>query len=119
MLVALRLWAPQWQANRVRLEVRADNVSALTLVATMRGRGWALVTIAREIALDFAKAACRPAVCAHVPGVGLELADRLSRRYQPSTTWQPPQKLVASAEATAPARPRAWYRSLGPPKVGP
>ena len=47
LLIALRIWSPQWQANRVRLEVRADNVTALTLITTMRGRGWALNTLAR------------------------------------------------------------------------
>ncbi len=114
LLVALRLWAPQWQSYRVRLEVRAVHVTALTLITTMRGRWWALNTSARDIAQDYAKAAFRPAVCAHVPGVGLEPADHLSRRYEPGRAFHRPPEFAASAEAAVPERPSAWYRSLGP-----
>ncbi len=126
-LVALRLWASRWHSHRVTLEVRADNVTALTMVATMRGRGWAVNTIAREVALDFAQAAFRPAVCAHVAGVSLSIADALSRRDQPTSGsssslslpsaapgWQLPTELSPAAEAHPPPRPATWHRALCP-----
>ncbi len=125
LLVALRLWADRWHSHRATLEVRADNVTSLTMVATMRGRGWALNVIAREVALDFAQAAFRPAVSAHVAGISLSIADTLSRRFQPSTGspsslppptaapgWQLPAELRAVPEAHPPARPAAYYTSL-------
>ncbi len=127
LLVALRLWAHRWHSHRVTFEVRADNIAALTLVTTMRGKGWALNVIARELALDYARAAFRPAVCARVPGVGLATADALSRRFQPEQGsssllplqaqrhgWAIPAVLPQAAEEHPPPRPASYYRSLGP-----
>ncbi len=99
----------------MRLEVRPDNVTALSMVATMRGRGWAVNTIARELALDFALAAFRPAVCAHVAGVGLSMADARSRRCAPGFDFKQPPELPLELEAVPEPRPRGWFRSLGPP----
>ena len=50
ILVAVRAWLPSCE-NRIQLNVRGDNVGALTLVLTMRPETAALVIIARELAL--------------------------------------------------------------------
>ena len=48
LVVALRTWKVHWRAERVSLEIRADSIAALTLVASLRAKGWALSAIARE-----------------------------------------------------------------------
>ena len=52
LLVALRLWRKIWTGRRPLLEVKSDNVSALTLFATLRATSSGLNLVAREFALD-------------------------------------------------------------------
>ena len=68
-LVALRLWSPRWQHFPVVLQVRNDNMGALTLFSTLRGRSTALSIIAREFALDLGRATCKPSLVQHIPGI--------------------------------------------------
>ena len=68
-LVALRLWSPHWQHFPVVLQVRNDNMGALTLFSTIRGISTALSIIAREFALDLGRATCKPSLVQHIPGI--------------------------------------------------
>ena len=117
MLVALRLWAPEWLQGRVRLRVRGDSVTMLTAVLHMQAAaGSSLILIAREVALDVAEAAYAPDVGSHLPGDANTLSDALSRRYSPEApAWKLPGELAEAVEATPPARNRAYYRTLVPP----
>ena len=111
LLVALRLWKPVWAAERVRLEVRADNIAALTLILHLKGSGHALNRIAREVALDLGDASFRPDVCSHTPGVASGIADALSRRFEPGVVFVLPPMLRAAREAHPPSRSPHWWRS--------
>ena len=70
LLVALRGWKEHWATERVSLEVRADNITALTMVMSLKGSSPAINRIARELALDLGDASFRPDVISHTPGVG-------------------------------------------------
>ena len=115
LLVALRIWKAEWMQHRVKLEVRADNVTALTLVASLKASSPALTRLARELALDLGDAAFRPDVVSHTPGVASGWADRLSRIHQPGCKDRDiPSALAPSLEVTAPPRESSFWR-LGLP----
>ena len=103
LLIALRTWKLVWHTHRVRLEARAGNVAAFNLVAALRGRGFALNTIARELALDLGDGTFRPDFCVHSPGVASKLADDLSRRFMQGVSWSPPAELRGVHETHPPA----------------
>lgn len=114
LLIALRLWKSVWKEQRARLEVRADNVSALTLVTHLRARGVATNLIARELALDLGDGSFRPDLCVHTPGIASKLADALSRRFEPkvASCWQIPAALLQAPEAQPPARDASFFTSF-------
>ena len=60
MLLALRTWKSFWCTERVRLEVRSDNIGALTLVMSLKEFTKAMNQVARELALDLGDAAYKP-----------------------------------------------------------
>ena len=64
-LVALRLWSVHWKHFPVFLQVRNDNMGALTLFATLKGGSQALSLLAREFALDLGLATCKPNLVQH------------------------------------------------------
>ena len=98
LLIALRLWASFWRQDRVKLEVRADNVTALTLLLKLKGSTWALNKIAREVAIDMGSAAFRPDVIMHTPGVASSIADALSRKFDPQYDFSFPAALANAKE---------------------
>ena len=112
LVVALRLWKQRWATERVRLEVRADNVAALTLLANLRGKGFALNLLAREIAIDLGDGSFRPDVLSHTPGVASSVADALSRRYVPERRHQHfvvPHILLDASEVAPPPRDEKFF----------
>ena len=100
----MRIWASVWQRSRITLEVRSDNVTALTMLASMRVHGKGLSLIARELALDIGRGVYRPDVCAHSPGVAHVVADALSRKFAPGYKFELPQCLAPASEVAAPPR---------------
>ena len=50
LLVALRTWKKFWGQERVSLEVRSDNIAALTLLLNLKGSSKALNRVGRELA---------------------------------------------------------------------
>ena len=125
ILVALRLWSVHWRQERVLLDVSTDNVSALTVLASLRGRGAGVSFIGRELALDFGQCAFLPDIVQHTPGVANVSADLLSRRFQPAAkvirgaVWAPPPGFSGSMEAHPPTRDEGYYRSLLAPPMPP
>jgi hypothetical protein len=95
--------------------VRGDNVTMLTMVLHFKGCSQGLAAIAREAALEVADAAYRPLCAEHIPGVANGIADALSRMHEPGATRALPACLRNARRVDAPARPRTWYRALGPP----
>ena len=98
ILVCLREWHHRWAHSRVVLEVKTDNIAALTLVASLRGRISALNRIGRELALDISEAHYAPTFVSHSPVVTNVIADALSRRFQPGKSFALPPALRDAAQ---------------------
>ena len=113
VLVSMRIWSSLWRRSRVKLEVRADNVTALTMLTTLRAKGPGVTLISRELALDLGNGTFRPDVCAHAPGVSHVVADALSRQHAPGFKFVMPTCLEDCRETPTPARDRSFYRTLG------
>ena len=111
-LVALRLWSRYWQGCRAKLQIRSDNVGALTLLATLRGKSKAMSVIAREYALDLGQAQWRPDVATHIPGLTNVICDTLSRRFDPHKKFVLPSLLTAAKAVLPPPRTDTWWKTL-------
>ena len=85
MLVALRLWSPDFRDGRIFLSARTDNMATLSLVAKMQPHSENLGLIARETALDISHMSYFPDVIQHIPGIANTCADALSHRFEPNT----------------------------------
>ena len=84
ILIALREWREWWKNGRVKLAVKSDNVTALSLLTKLKGSSASLNVVARELALEFGDCSFAPTVVSHAPGITLSTVDYLSRRYQPA-----------------------------------
>ena len=123
VLVALDLWSTRWTDARINLQVRSDNVTALTMLVKMRPGSPNIAIIAREIALRLVEFSFPPDAM-HTPGIAHALADDLSRIYAPGGIGD--VKLYnhrALADATLahpPNRPPSLYKAYNgtPPTVG-
>ena len=111
-LVALRLWEPLWANKAVRLRLKGDSVTMLTLVVNMRPSSPALSIIGRELAMVFSKATYVPIVAQHVPGVANVIADKLFRWFQPGVRPETPSALANARHRSAPSRVKDYYLTL-------
>ena len=114
ILVALRAWTDKHSSRKFRLQVRGDNVGALSLVLKMRPGSPQQALIAREIALEVVHFAFPPSVT-HTPGVAHVIADGLSRLDDPNYVKKDVLLHPALKNATCtsvPVRPKAWYKTL-------
>ena len=116
-LIALRLWLPLWQQERVSLRVRADNYTVLAMVSRMKASSPQLRLVAAEMALVLTDSCYMPWVAEHTPGVQNVVADALSRRFEPGFTFTLPSALEGATECTPPARDESWYRTLRAPAL--
>jgi hypothetical protein len=112
MLVSLRLWKHTWMNRRTVITVKADNIAALTMVASMKARRGPMSVVAREMALDVACGLYSPSIAEHLPGVVNEAADALSRRHQPGKTFVLPFLLKKATERRPDNRNSDWWRSI-------
>ena len=115
MLVALRLWKDRWLHSRVALKVKSDSISALILCLEFKTSGIGTSILAREIALDVACNEYSPTIVQHIPGVDNVIADPLSRRFMPDSSFTVPACLADVPEAVPPVRPRKYFRTLEAP----
>lgn len=60
-LISLRLWCNHWQGQRAKLQIRSDNVGALTMLTKLRG---GYPHSSRESALDLGHAQWKPDLAA-------------------------------------------------------
>lgn len=111
-LIALRVWAKYWQGCRAKLQIRSDNIGALTLLTTLRGRTKAMSIIAREYALDHGQAQWRPDLATHIPGLTNTVCDVLSRRYDPNNVFTLPKLLSKAKAIVPPHRDDSWWKTL-------
>ena len=114
ILVMLRTWAPRWKGRRVKLAVKSDSVSALTVLLKFKTIGEAPGVIAREIALDVAGSVYTPTLVRHIPGVANTVADVLSRWFAPGGPPQLPPILAEAQLRICPPRGREWWKTLRP-----
>ena len=117
VLVALRVWQSWWRRKQVCLEVKSDNVTALSLLCKLKGGSASLNIIARELALDFGDCSYRPTIVTHAPGISLKTVDTLSRRFQPKVNFKLPHHLQDVPEAHPPEREDKFFQALFPPEV--
>ena len=82
------------------------------LVLQLKGGGFALNRIARELALDLGDAAFRPDCVRHAPGVASGIADELSRRAVPGRSVVLPSVLSHVPETAPRVRDAAWWLSV-------
>ena len=47
VVAALRLWKDKWSGKRCTIAVNADNMTALVMTATLKGKGGAIAFLAR------------------------------------------------------------------------
>jgi hypothetical protein len=114
-LVSLRVWKHKWKSGRVRLKVRGDNVTMLSLLVRLRPPtdSPGLGLIARELALDIAESVYAPDVSEHLPGIANMVADALSRKFEVGPgNWKLPQFLLNTPEILVPSRDINYYRTL-------
>ena len=117
--MAVRLWAPLWKRQRVRLFLRSDNIGALTVFSALKSAGVAGNLIAREYALDVGKSEYEPELIQHIAGVTNVIADLLSRRTDPqkSDGWTVTAFLAHAKQWVPPPRVRSWWKTLATPGV--
>lgn len=109
------LWLPYGRATPVKLEVRSDFVSALSLVTHLKTSGKATKIIAREVALVLGECTYMPSVYSYVQGVRNDIADSLSRRFSPDFEFALLSQLSRAREDTPTPRVKAWWTSSHPP----
>ena len=92
LLIAVCVWAPIWKNSRVTLALRNDNIGALTIFSSLKGKYCPMNAVAREFALDMAESSYEPTLIQHVPGVANAISDVLSRKCDPkySADWRVP-----------------------------
>ena len=113
-LIALRVWSKHWQQFPVILQVRNDNMGALTLFATLKASSTALSIIAREFALDLGRATCKPSLVQHIPGLSNTVCDMLSRRFDSKAPFKLPRVLLQAKAIVPPPRHMSWWKSFQP-----
>eukprot|EP00971_Amphidinium_carterae_P266149 5279506-Amphidinium_carterae.1 len=107
-MLVLRHWQPQWCNQCVRLAVRSDSVTALSVVAHMKAAATTAL-LAQEIALDFAQVAYQPVIFEHVPGSTQVVCDTLSRWSSESVL---PDSLMNASFVQPCKRDLSFYRTL-------
>lgn len=104
MLAAIRKWRDAWARSRSALRVRGDNAAMLAMVRSFSGTSREMKAVAHELALEFAVAACPPAMVEHMLGAANVWPDVLGRKFHPNKQWALP--LAWHATALCQPRPR-------------
>jgi hypothetical protein len=104
-----------WIQERARIKVRSDSISALVLCLNLKTKGTGTTLIAREVALDIADALYAPHIVEHIPGLDNTVADMLSRRFAPGTTFVLPPCLLNVEELVLPQRDVNYFVTRSKP----
>ena len=98
--------------------MRSDSISASVLCLNLKTKGDGTSITAREIAVDIADAVYAPHIVEHIPGVENTVADMLSRKFAPGTTFELPECLRGVEELVLPTRTREFYTTaVLPPEL--
>ena len=88
----------------MKLDIRSDNISAVTLLSKLKAGSPKMNFLARVWAVVLALEPYRPDITAHIPGVSAVTVDALSRRHAPGSSWSTPAELLKVREVTVPKR---------------
>ena len=114
VLVAIDMWAAVWNQHRIILQIRSDNVTALTALVKMRPKTEGVGMIVRELAMRLVEMSFPPDAY-HTPGISHVIADRLSRVFAPdgdgvvANALHP--ALAHATLSTPPERTKQWYKA--------
>ena len=86
-----------------------DNVAALSMTAKVRAPSLALNGLAKELAVELGDGTFMPDFLSHVPGATHDVADGLSRKFQPDVSWTRPDALASAREVSLPSREVGFY----------
>ena len=116
ILVAMRIWLPDWGQERIKLVARSDSLAALGALGKLRSKSVHMNLIAAELALDLAEANYEVVIeHAHVKGCDNSWADALSRLAEPGGCFEVPPGLRHVRQRVVPARGRGWWLLSGNP----
>jgi hypothetical protein len=88
------------------------------MMLTLSVQGPGINLISREVALELADGSFAPQVVSHIPGVGNDLSDALSRRYDPGKApWKLPLSLRDVPRTSVLTRDDTYYISSIPPPL--
>ena len=113
LLLAARIWLVRFPIGSV-VRVKADNISALYLLAKGKAKSPELQVVAREIALDQAKERYEVTILQHINTKLNITADPLSRQHDPVPPPFPQDRLGEAKRIPIEVGPDFWQiRELG------
>ena len=110
ILTALKTWSKHFASGRVKVQVRGDSVTSLSLAAKLSSKSASLNAIGAEISLMLELWQVDEIWTTHTPGRLLVLADWLSRLHAPGDPGDPPVELRHAKERTPPIRDSSFYK---------
>ena len=119
VLVALDRWSTRWNDARINLQVRSDNVTALTTLVMMRPGSPNIAIIAREIGLRLVEFSFPPDAM-HTPGIAhilsrtTYLGSMLTEGLGMSSVTVIEPSLMPSLRTHPPGRLRGTRPTMGP-----
>ena len=99
------------------MRIRSDSQAALGAWAKERSSNQKVNMVVRETALDMAEGRYKIDVIQHLPGRLNDLADALSRMFQPAVNYSIPNGLAECTQVFPAQRDDAWWRAAGEPSV--
>ena len=110
ILTALKTWSKHFASGRVKVQVRGDSVTSLSLASKLSSKSASLNAIGAEISLMLELWQVDEIWTTHTPGRLLVLADWLSRLHAPGDPGDPPVELRHAKERKPPIRDSSFYK---------
>jgi len=117
ILIGVRHWLPKWKDLRLTVRIRSDSQAALGAWVKERSSNQKVNMVVRETALDMAEGRYKIDVFQHLPGRLNDLADALSRMFQPAVNYSIPNGLAECTQVFPAQRDDVWWRAAGEPSV--
>ena len=118
LLIAVRLWKDFLCRQRWTVTVRTHSTAALGAACKLRSPEPRMNRIARELALDLAEAKYELDFLVHIPGLDNDIADALSRLFQPEGGGAVPTAFGRARCMHPAVRSNAWWETAGGPAEG-
>jgi hypothetical protein len=116
ILIACRVWLPDWSAEWITVVGRSDSKAALSACGKLKSKSPNINLIARELALDSAECSNQIDAWEHIEGRRNDWADCLSRLVEPgSVKANIPSELLRLRRRIPPPRDDAWWETTSAP----